>query len=850
VWRLTSPEEALLLLHGSLTTAELKRWHEIAAEVLLESDPQLVLSGQERIIANVNGVSRRYSKTLREGLAQGIALLSSLEDEQKLADSSTGREEAAKLVFGILKCASEDSSGRIWQSLSGILPLLAESAPDQFLDAVHDDLDSETPLLRSMFQDTADQDTWLNSSSPHTSLLWALEGLGWSADYMGSASRALARLQTVDPGGRLSNRPIASLNNIFVGWVRHTSAPLSLRVGALEYICRTTPNVGWQLLMGIWPKDHSTSFPPHMPLYKDWGPSSHKVQISEWLEYTKHVVRIAIDVAGTDVERWATLAEQISPLPEDERGNILDRLEDVASSDYLSADDQLSLWNRLHGEVAKHERFPNAGWSLKGSSMDRLRSIASKLEPTANVQRFAYLFDWRPNIPGTDPTEQPKAYDDKLQALQKEAVIQVLKAGETEAVRELADRCRRPERIGNTLADLGVDYLTSVLLGWLDAENAKISSVAMSWAHRMVIIRGINWVFEVLRHPAMQVPSRRIAIALQAPGAPEFWDRLEETDALLSKAYWERIDPWSLGEENPSRATTEFLSHRRPWAAIAFAGGSLSRFKAETGAPPLSTVLVEEMLDMALRSGSLDYRSQMTGYELGALLDHLETMNAPADSLARYEFGFFSLLEDHRHPRALYRVLERNSKNFVDLVSRVYRGVNEPSRKLDEAEQAYAHHAWWVLNHWHGFPGRQDDGSIDTPQFGRWISEARLAFAENGRADIGDEQIGQVLAFAPTGADGNWPAEAVRDLIENAGSVNIETGIHIGVMNKRGVTSRGLYDGGQQERELAASYREWAKSIISRWPRTSRVLRRVADDYDIQARRNDEQAEKLGDSEF
>ena len=117
--------------------------------------------------------------------------------------------------------------------------------------------------------------------------------------------------------------------------------------------------------------------------------------------------------------------------------------------------------------------------------------------------------------------------------------------------------------------------------------------------------------------------------------------------------------------------------------------------------------------------------------------------------------------------------------------------------------------------------------------------------AERDRADIGDEQIGQVLSGSPPGTDGAWPAEPVRELIEDIGSRELETGLHIGMTNSRGVTSRGIYDGGQQERELAARYRDWAKITASQWPRTSRVLRGLADDYERDARRMDLEAEAL-----
>jgi hypothetical protein len=138
---------------------------------------------------------------------------------------------------------------------------------------------------------------------------------------------------------------------------------------------------------------------------------------------------------------------------------------------------------------------------------------------------------------------------------------------------------------------------------------------------------------------------------------------------------------------------------------------------------------------------------------------------------------------------------------------------------------------------------------VDGQHLKQWVRDARLAFADADRADIGDEQIGQVLATSPPGADTIWPAEPVRDILEDIGSPSLETGVHIGAVNQRGVTTRDVYDGGQQERALAARYRQWAKQTAGSWPRTSRVLRGLAESYEREAQREDAQAEITADTE-
>lgn len=57
------------------------------------------------------------------------------------------------------------------------------------------------------------------------------------------------------------------------------------------------------------------------------------------------------------------------------------------------------------------------------------------------------------------------------------------------------------------------------------------------------------------------------------------------------------------------------------------------------------------------------------------------------------------------------------------------------------------------------------------------------------------------------------------------------------------MTHRGLEDGGDQERKLAADYQAKAKAFADVAPRVAALFRRVAASYESDARRNDADAE-------
>jgi hypothetical protein len=64
------------------------------------------------------------------------------------------------------------------------------------------------------------------------------------------------------------------------------------------------------------------------------------------------------------------------------------------------------------------------------------------------------------------------------------------------------------------------------------------------------------------------------------------------------------------------------------------------------------------------------------------------------------------------------------------------------------------------------------------------------------------------------------------------------------VLNKRGVTWRGLTDGGTKERELATFYQLQADNS-SEWPRTRRLLTRLQQSYVRDAQQEEDEAEAV-----
>lgn len=216
------------------------------------------------------------------------------------------------------------------------------------------------------------------------------------------------------------------------------------------------------------------------------------------------------------------------------------------------------------------------------------------------------------------------------------------------------------------------------------------------------------------------------------------------------------------------------------------------------------------------------------------------------DRVAALEFGFIDLFRHGRRsgPKALHRKLAAAPAFFVELVSNAFRAKGEATKAVSPEKTRLAERSYHLLRSWRQLPGRRTDGSIDEAKLLAWITAAREACREAKRAEVGDSLIGELLAHAPNGADGLWPIEAVRRIIESVRSEKMRNGIRVGLFNKENGGFRARPAGGAGERKRAAEHKGVADKLRQKWPLTASIHEAMAASYEHDAARADREAEE------
>lgn len=841
-WLVVSKEDAWPLLARFLSREELQIFHDVAIEMLGAPDPRYDLAPGEQWLANVLGHDRPHSEALIYGFSDTLALMGARGDVTTTTAGESAQSIASAVVRRVLEKANDD--WRIWASLSGVLPRLAEAAPDRFLDAVDQGSTGAAPVLKQMFSDAPGRES-LTFSSPHPGLLWALERLAWAPEYLGRAAIALARLTALDqPRGTLGNRPDGSLREIFLCWHPQTHATLAQRLVVIDRLRQAAPDAAWNLMATLLPDDHSFATQHGPADWRPWGEEQPRTTMAEYAQAVRAIIERVLKDVGSEAGRWKDVISRLEKLGKEDALSALTALESVDAST-LTADATAEIRTALRESISFHRSHPDAQWELGPADVQRMEVLYERFAPASATERYAWLFATRPALlEGRDLDWE--AYGEALHGHRVAAVRELLAEGGDAAVVNFARAVEQPDDVGIALSATGTaDASATTLLGkLLVSDEAKVADFARGFARESVRRRGRAWAEEVLAADANTWrPAQRAELLACLPYDEQTWRIVDGFGAETEAAYWQRVFPFGLPESHFEYGVGKILEHGRPFAAVHVLAAHLHGKRT-----PVSPALIADALEAALPSKetTIDRRDQNFGFNIGTLATRLAENpgDVPLSRVAAIEWQLVSALSRHDfRPRLLHAELARAPEFFTQLVSIVYRGEHDEPKELDERERRQTRAAYELLESWRSLPGTTGQGAVDQAGLTTWVRTARELLAAADRRKIGDIQIGHVLGNSPTGEDGLWPHEAVREAIETDGSPEITRGVGNRVYNSRGVVTKSLDEGGAQERELTARYARYAAAMADRWPQTAAMLRDIVRFYDRDGVRSDDEVE-------
>ena len=842
-WVLAAPLDSWSLVGRYIGETDLERYQQVVLEVLGEPDPKLELTPDERWLANLHGKEFKYSNSLREGLAESLILLAVVVEEAHQPELPICNRLSHRLVTNLL--ANKFNPTR-WASLAGLLPRLAEAAPDAFLTSLADDLAMERPAVLSLFEE---EGAPLRSGTRHPHLLWALEILSWYPDYLSRSALALARLDKIAPEIKIANRPQKSLSGIFCTWHRNTAASLDERLAAVDLLIQRFPHVAWELLLTLLPKFYDVSGNSAEPR---WRPKQEVAALTYgevWRAKDEFISR-ALRAAQGDGEKLSALVSEIGSWAPAQRESLLREFELFAETSKDLAE-RTRLWNTLREFVSRHRAYPDAEWSIPAADLVPFDALLPRFAPTASWESSLWLFD-------RDLPELTNVQTKSIQEAEKEAntrrqevVSAVFLTEGLDGILRFARRVKMPWLVGGAAAESITDNTVDqqILDRVLGDREEPLWKFSLAFVIRRRELRGSKWSDAVLNSSSFKTwpTSKQAEFCLCLPEGPPTWQIVANLGSPVASEYWRKVYVAIVRftDDEAQIAIDNLLQFGRAIRALEQGGSHPEKLSDAT----LVRVL-ESAIEELARADNLSDGAMLT-YYLERIFHKLrQSQEIPAQLLGKLEWQYLPLLRFHASPVTLHTFLQQDPEFFATVVGHAFQSEIESDRqegeeeKLGEQARNRARIAWELLESWHTPPGTNPDRSFSPDLLKDWVREARSFCAARHRSKIGDDRIGRVLAYVPADDDGAWPHVVLRELIEAAESPSLEAGIHAARINSRGVYTKDPLEGGRTERQLAKQYRSWAKTANTRWPRTARLLNSLAETYEQFGRHQDVSAER------
>ncbi len=571
----------------------------------------------------------------------------------------------------------QNADQRRWWSLSHDFRLLAEASPSAFLTAVEDSLDQNDPPIGALF---GHDEGGVFGAEHLSDLMWALESLAWSPEWMPRVTHLLARLDAIDTKPRrYSNGPARSLRKIHLLWSPQSYATLDERLRALDLIRKRESNAAWKLMLGILPKGHDVSTPSPVPLWRDF--TIDKVETATWALIGRGAAaiseRLLADV-GLSPARWSLLLDRLgnlAPGPEPALAAL-----EAAEPRITRKADRAIFWDKLRGVLHHHRQFPDAEWSLPDAVLDRLEALYDRFAPADPLERTAWLFQQSVQLPNLSAAGWQSEQRD-VDAARQKAVQALYAEGGIPAMLSLARLTDAAGYIGKALYDSGlpaadVDALLEAAVRSNDAHERDV-------AHGLIISvfrdRKEPWAAALVdKARAEQWSDTALLTILRAlPIGRWTWDHVAQIGGEIETAYWRQAPVFWMSEdsEEVAYAIRMLISVGRARHALPLAGRAAKVH--------LPSDLLVELLRQAARQpfpneGDSNEATMFQHWVTETLQRLDERDDVDRSALAALEWNYLQQLEHSRRPaKVLLRALSEQPSLFIEMLSAIFKPTEE-----------------------------------------------------------------------------------------------------------------------------------------------------------------------------
>lgn len=802
-----------------------KKFMRSCIDVLNESEALFTYTFVERLAARYNGEYLFWSGNIRQGMLRTLLIKVCHKDH---GSSQAILDNMVEEILGYVKTEQQ------WKYISTYFRELCELSPSKVLDRLENEWDKPTGLLK-LFEKQSDNHMF--DKNAYIDILWGVDTMLVQRPY---AARAFGWLLRIDDMSYkyTSNTPADTIHKVICSWInlsafRTTDEKVNVAKMTLEHdrngwehVYKSLPTYNSNLIGDIIKPRYRESVTPEMMSTEDIA-----------VTMTRYVI-LLIRQADFKPERWEKLLDIAEEIPPEVKEMLIDNM--LYETEQMSDEEKIHLKNCIRKEIYRHRFFRTADWAQPENVVKQYEKLLDEIHTEEPEYEYEYLFVQQHD----GVLFNPVAYKEGNEREQNEKKTEIIIQEKIDEFRQknlslskLADICAKEEHssLGDCLARYwGNDYDENVLLTLYDAQPTH-RQMALDYcsvlAYSGVDVYGHIMHLQEKRELDDEFMARiyRLQAACAGDGTPQITNAPER----IKRLFWENADYYAPKQYDWA------LEECRKYGSV------------ETYVKLLHTAMTkkhytaQQIYDYFIQVKDMEVERSTAEipYYLKELLAVLQKEYIDDDerceTIASVEIRFFDILQ-WTDVKCFKQILKASPENYAELVAMVFKkdGDNQ-ERTLTEEQKKYINVVDRLYNKIRFCP-TEKDGKVDAGELKEWVEHFKELLEKNNQASLLGYQLGRLLSSSPAGADGYYPCEAVREVIEEYSDETLIERYVACVHCDRGIYSPSE---GKEEKNLARRYKENADYLSTLYPKTAAIYYELYDIYRDQAKHERERAE-------
>lgn len=819
-WRVLHKEELLVQYKDMLFDDSIENLVK-ATKNVLQQESKMVIQ-QNNYYSSISG-EYDNSVELRNSLIESVCWIKNVLPDM----SKCNRNKIENMISLLVRESLENAKWTRWASLRDCLQYLAELDPESFLDVVERGIKCQSCEILRLFPQKAGL---FGTTNYILYLLWSLEILAWSPDFLIRSIRILGLLETLPyKKTNWTNTPKNSIVSILLPWYPQTVAGFSKRKNALLSLKNENETIFWEVLGQLLPTNWRTTTNNPRPRYLVLDiPKEIKITRVEVQKAYDYLLTLAVEEAQCDVTRIVELIDKVEYMNGQTLENYLENIGDCVENN--TKEQIFTLWLKLREKIEHIKLTPEM---VIYEKIDKFQCLIKKMEPDDIRLRYRELYFG--SIHYIDKGDYTSIWK-KVEADKSVAVREIFNFygyKETEAfghaVKGIEDVA---SRLGSSLnVDEQSEIIDACYSGALSKEFTASCLGTFLYSH------GASDVLDTsLRH---KDKGFIIEILSKITLSPEL---IKIVNIVLSdeNAYWEKASmPYCCDKEENDffRIILKKLkSCKRYVAAVNIIGRS--DFESAVEANEIYNLLKLAGTEESTGSDLID------SYAVKNIIRWFQKQES-IDLALRSDIDFIYLPFIDRYsgeqPHALNTRLSLEPDYFCSMMELFYKRKSDENNEV-ELNKGVVDRLCDILLYYKVTPGIDWNGDFDENRFRDWMNSVKKWSEENDCYEVTMHTVGSGMSYATLDVDKLPPIAIIKEL-NLSENEELRRGYYIGLFNQRGCHY--VDPEGKPELELYEDYNNRADIVEAKgYSRYADVLRKIADDYKREAMHNIAEGQK------